>query len=61
MRVVAEPSAGNARIVYVNIDMARTLDCTIASWGLQDAALVDTSESFVPVTCNSVALAQGDE
>eukprot|EP00969_Alexandrium_andersonii_P183589 8112295-Alexandrium_andersonii.AAC.1 len=41
--------------------MARTLDCSVAPWGLRDAALVDTSESVVPVACNSVALAKGDE
>eukprot|EP00969_Alexandrium_andersonii_P344907 15246093-Alexandrium_andersonii.AAC.1 len=61
MRVVAEPAAGNMRIVYVSIDMARTLDCVVAPWGLEEAALVDTSETVAPVACNSAALAEGDE
>eukprot|EP00969_Alexandrium_andersonii_P228437 10087918-Alexandrium_andersonii.AAC.1 len=61
MRVVAEPVAANVRIADVNTDMARALDCTMAPWGLRDAALADTSESVVPVACNSVALAEGDE
>eukprot|EP00969_Alexandrium_andersonii_P001156 52404-Alexandrium_andersonii.AAC.1 len=41
--------------------MARTLDCAVAPWGLEEAALVGTSETVVPVACNSVALAEGGE
>eukprot|EP00969_Alexandrium_andersonii_P059228 2609030-Alexandrium_andersonii.AAC.1 len=61
MRVAAEPAAGDMHIVYVSIDVARTSGCAVAPWGLEEAALAGTSETVVPVACNSVALAEGDE